>query len=75
MVDLKCVFSKCRVLIDLSHIALVTGSVAAALRSVVMLGYMTLSVFCSTLGALLTSVLLGLPCHLRYHTCNSTQVA
>ena len=60
---------------DLSHVALVTGSVAAILRTVVMLGNMISSALASALGAVLTTALLGLPCHLRCHACNSSSIA
>ena len=56
---------------DLSHVTLVTGSVAAILRSVPMLGNMISSALASAFGAVLTAALLGLPCHLRCHACNS----
>ena len=72
MVNLNSVFSKRRVLIDLSHVAFVTDSSDAILRSVAMLGYMILSVFCSALRAVLIAALLELRCHLRCHACNFT---
>ena len=56
VVDRKFVFSKHKMRIERSQLALVTGNVAAILSTVLMFGYMVLTAFSSALGAVLRVV-------------------